>query len=320
MADTQTPATTTEKAKTVADDMDNRRVFSDIDSAVQYLTESSKRFSDFGAMTLAAPGMDEEGNFDSEIYTDQMDVMVSLLRNKSKIKAIVVAPVPKVHVLLGIDSETYNALENPTGKAWLEKILHKEMNHVAVRALREAEDVSTVIDQMPVSIDGYLEPGRGDSGAMESFNELYKQLLAALGSKVPAFAKARLIKSEFKKALENKGYAEAFYPVLEDFKGTSLFEAALKLGLEAAKRKGLDPTIFQRWLDTRATKTYTAGNESDEDEEFSLDLDAMSDSMLAEDAAETTAADGPVTGEGENNPDEPDSDEAAADADADPTT
>jgi hypothetical protein len=320
MTDTaQTPAATAEKAKTVADDMDNRRIFPDIDSAVQYLTQSSERFTDFGAMTLAAPGMDEEGNFDSDIYTDEMDVMVSLLRNKSKIKAIVVAPIPKIHVLLGLPADDYAALENPTGKAWLEKILHKEMNHVAVRALREAEDVSTVIDQMPVSIDGYLEPGRGDSGAMESFNELYKQLLAALGSKVPAFAKARLIKSEFKKALENRGYAEAFYPVLEDFKGTSLFEAALKLGLEAAKRKGLDPTIFQRWLDTRATKTYTAGNESDDEEEFSLDLDAMSDSMLAEETktdadAEVTTDD---TGETVNGLDPA---AAAADADADPTT
>jgi hypothetical protein len=290
MATEQTQTAAAEKAKTVADDMDNRRIFGNIDSAVTYLTESAKRFSDFGQMTLAAPGMDDEGNFDSNIYTDQMDVMVSLLRNKSKIKAIVVAPIPKVHVLLGIPAEDYAAMENATGKAWMEKILHKEMNHVAVRALREAEDVSTVIDQMPVSIDGYLEPGRGDSGAMESFNELYKQLLTALGSKVPAFAKARLIKSEFKKALENKGYAEAFYPVLEDFKGTSLFEAALKLGLEAAKRKGLDPTIFQRWLDTRATKTYVAGNESEDDEEFSLDLDAMSDSMLAEEGTEEPVA------------------------------
>jgi hypothetical protein len=318
MATTAPEATTAaaaeSKAKTVADDMDNRRIFATADDAAQYLGQCAERFADFGTMTLAAPGIDAEGNFDPEVYTDSMDVMVTLLRNKSKIKAIVVAPTPKPHVLLGLSADDYAALDNATGKAWIEKILHKEMNHVAVRALRDAEDVSVVIDQMPTTIEGYLEPGRGDSGIMEAFNELYKQINTALAAKVPAWAKARLIKSELKKAFESKAYAENFYPVLEDFKGTSLFVAGLNLGLAAAKRKGLDGAIFQRWLDTRNQKPFTAGATDDEDEEFSLDIGAMSESMLAE---ESTDADAATSGDADTSAD---SGDAPADADADPTT
>jgi hypothetical protein len=295
-----------DKAKTVAEDMDNRRVFDSPAAAAEYLGQCAERFSDFGQMTLAAPGIDAEGNFDPEIYTDSMDVMVTLLRNKSKIKAVVVAPIPKVSVLLDSDA----------GKAWIAKILHKEMNHVAVRALREADDVSTVIDQMPTTIDGYLEPGRGDSGIMEAFNELYKQIITALGSKIPAFAKARLIKSEFKKALESKAYAATFYPVLEDFKGQSLFVAALNLGIGAAPRKGLDPAIFQRWLETRDQKPLSAGAESDDEDEFTLDIGAMSESMLADDKpADATEDAAPESDDSTDTPVEP-----TADADADPTT
>lgn len=313
MADAvQTPATDATKepkALTVADDMDNRRIFATPQAAAEYLGQCGTRFSDFGAMILAAPGIDmATGEFDPEIYSESMDVMVTLLRNKSKIKAVVVAPVPKIDVLL--DSES--------GKAWVAKILHKEMNHVAVRALREAEDVSTVIDQMPTTIDGYLEPGRGDSGIMETFNELYKPINSALAAKVPAWAKARLIKSELKKAFESKAYAETFYPVLEDFRGQSLFVAALELGKASATRKGFDPAIFQRWLDTRDSKAYNAGEPDSDDEEFSLDIGAMSESMLTEDKpAETVAETAPATKavtEGT------DSTEAPADADADPTT
>lgn len=308
-ANTDTTSTATEsKAKTVADDMDNRRVFGTPEEAAEYLGQCAERFEDFGKMVLAAPGLDmETGEFDPEVYTDSMDVMVSLLRNKSKIKAIVVAPVPKVSVLM----------ESKQGQDWIAKILHKEMNHVAVRALREAEDVSNVIDQMPVTIDGYLEPGRGDSGIMETFAELYKAINQALSSKVPAWAKARLIKSELKKAMESKGYAENFYPVLEDYKGQSLFVAALNLGIAAAKRKALDPTIFQRWLDSRDSKVLSIGEDS-EDEEFNLDIGAMSESMLEETGEPATETDEPAGDDADTATDS--ETQPAADADADPTT
>jgi hypothetical protein len=282
MADTDNnaPAAKAPKVKTVAEDMDSRRIFANVAEVTAYLGSAAQDFSDFGSQTFAAPGVDGNGNFDPEVYTDSMDIMVGLLRNKSKVKAVVVAPIPKIDRLLGLDADAYTAIP-ATNRNWIEKILHKEMAHVAVRALREAEDVSTVIDQMPTTVEGYLEPGRGDSGIMEAFSELYKQINSTLAAKIPVWAKARLIKSELKKALESRAYAAEYYPSLEDYKGQSLFVAALNLGIGAAKRKGLDPTIFQRWLDTRDQATLTASDDEDE-----LDIGALTDMVLAEDSTD----------------------------------
>lgn len=267
------------KAKTVAENMASRRIFPNIDEAAQYLSASADSISDFGDFPIAAPGMDEEGNFDPAIYPDTADVMVSILKSGRKVKAIVVAPIPRVGELL----------ESDEGRKWVEKILHKELNHVAVRHLRDAEDVSTVVDQMPTTLDAYITSGReGGGGIMESFDELYKQINATLAAKLPVWAKARFTKGELKKALESKGYAAEYYPAVEDYKGQSLFETALQLGVAAAKRKGLDPTIFERWADTRDAKAFNPAD--DEDEDDSLDLDSLTDALLDSDKPEEAPA------------------------------
>jgi len=275
------------KAKTVADNMDSRRVFNSTEDALNYLNLCSESFSDFTDIPLASVGLiiDDDGvTFDPEIYTDSMRVMVSTLRSQKGaeatggIKAIVVAPIPTLDAMLGDDS----------GKSWLLKIIDKEFNHVAVRALRDASDVSTVVDQMPSTRDAYISSSReGASGIIESYNELFKDLNRILSAKVNVWAKARLTKNELKRALESKGYAAEYYPALENRKSGSLFVAALDLAVSAAKLKGFDPTIFERWAETRDGKAFT----SDEDED-AVDLgdlgDLLSeakDSAPAEDAA-----------------------------------
>jgi hypothetical protein len=200
--------------------------------------------------------------------------MVATLRKvKGGIKAIVVTPVPSLSGLMA----------NETGSAWVERIIQKELNHVAVRALREAEDVSTVVDQMPTTLEAYISTARDSGGGiLETFNELFKPIKAVIGVKSPVWAKANLPKNELKKAMESKAYAEEYYPALEAGRGPipdGLFVLALNLGISAAKQKGLDPTIFQRWLDTRNAKAFTAAEEADED----FDLSGLTDSLIAED-------------------------------------
>lgn len=306
--------------KTVAEDMANRRVFTTtrndkgevektaVEQAQEYLDASAESFADFAEQVFATPGIgeDEDGNavWDADIYTDSTDVMVSILRKqKGGVKAVVVAPVPSIDSILADES----------GRAWAERILHKELNHVAVRALREAEDVSTVVDQMPVNMTGYIESGRAGSGITETFNELYKQINATLAAKLPVWAKYRLIKTELKKAMESKGYAAEVYAPLEDYKGDSLFVAAIKMGINAAKRKGLDPTIFERWLATRDQKVYDAAKPEGDDDDF--DFDSLADSMLVDegkpDEATVEAKDDEAT-EANTAPDAAVTDEAPA--------
>lgn len=270
-----TPANTA-KPKTVADDMAARRVFDNVESALPYLHKCAEDFKDFAEIPLAGVGLDEEGNFDPEIYTESMRVMVATLRKaKEGVKAIVIAPLPTLDSLLADDA----------GKAWVQRILDKELNHVAVRPLRDAEDVSTMVDQMPTTRDAYISSARdGGAGIMEAFNELFKQLNSTLAAKVPVWAKARLTKSELKKSLENAAYAAEYYPALED-RGEgkdSLFVVCLNLAITAAGRKGLDPTIFQRWMDTRNAKTLATTQEEEDD----FDADSLAEDMLAEPEAE----------------------------------
>jgi hypothetical protein len=277
MADENTQIATPDKAKvkTIADDMPARRIFPNPEEAAAYLTNWAAA-PDWDSTPVAAPHVDfETGEFDASVYSDSMNVMVSTLKNKGKVKAIVVAPVPKVEVLLDSDA----------GKAWVQKILNKELNHVAVRHLRDAEDVLSFVDQMPTTVDGYISSERGTGGIMETFDSLYKAINDALAAKVTAWAKARFTKGELKKALESKGYALEFYPTIEDYKGQSLFEKALETGIIAAKRKGLAPDIFERWKNTRNAKTYEPGEDEDED----LDLDALADA-LEESEAEAAPA------------------------------
>jgi hypothetical protein len=266
------------KAKTVADDMTARRIFPTLAEAIPYLQASARDFSDFATTKLVAPGMDSEGNFDAAIY-DGKAVMVSLLRKQGKgVKAIVVAPIPTLEQLLA----------DKAGTDWIERIVQKELNHVAVRHLRDAEDVTQFVDQIPTTLEGYITSGRdGGGGVMEAFDDLYKSVNATLAAKIPAWSKARFTKGELRKSLESTAYAAEYYPALEDYKGESLFVMALQLATNAAKRKGLDPTIFERWTANRDAKAFEAGT-TDEDE---FDLDSLTDSLIEADTPAAPAAD-----------------------------
>ena len=272
-------AAATAKAKTVADDMDSRTIFATIEEAETYIGGCSTRFADWDEQTLVAPALavDEEGNpigFDPAVYGDAgNEIMVATLKNKgkngeaSKMKAIVVAPIPTLDALLASDA----------GRLFVQEIVRKELNHRAVRPLRVVEDVTTVADQIPANMDAFISSSRSDGGILESYNELYKTINATLGKARPVWEKARLTKAELRKSLESRAYALEYYPALEDGRDGSLFEAALTLGINAAKRSGMDPTIFARWQESRNAKTLTA-EEGDEEE---LDLAALTDSMLA---------------------------------------
>lgn len=274
------------KPKTVIENMDSRRMFDTTEEAAAYLNHCAESFADFESHPQVLNGIDGNGDFDPAIYTPETRVMVAVLANRgekgkpSTVKAIVVTPAPKLDAIL--DSET--------GKGWLAKIIDKELNHVAVRALRTADDVTTVQDQMPLSLADYVTSSRESSGGiMETFNALFKGLIATLAARSAPFAKARLTKGEFKKALESKAYALEYYSKLED-RGDkpSLFVMAGQLGQREAKNQGLDPAIFDKWLAQRDEKTFTATTTDEDADDFDLDSLAFVDSSNADDDAATT--------------------------------
>ncbi len=127
---------------------------------------------------------------------------------------------------------------------------------------------------------------------METFNALFKGIIASVGAKSVNWAKARLTKNELKKSFESVGYASEFYPALELREAGSWFAFALAGGIAIAKARGLDPAIFQRWVDTRAAKTYEPTKKDEEDSAF--DVDAFTAAMIAPAPATTTPAADPA--------------------------
>lgn len=313
------------KAKTVREDMAQRRIFDSADEAENYLQTLAETMTDFetviGAegerLAVRSPVIDDEGNLtlDREVYAQPgMQTMVARLDNKAKkdangkiitagaVKAIVCAPVPSLELLLfGADSIASG--EAPTlpdlpSVNFVRAIIQKELNHRAVKQLRDAEDVSTVVDTIPTTVEGYIESSRESGGLMEAFDETYRDAIATLAGASDAFKrrKGMLTKPEFRKACESKGYAQTVYEELEaDKRNGSLFVFGIKLMQRAATRKGLATDILDRWLATRDSKTYEQA-EADEQELEALDLDALAESMLAEDEPANDSA----TTEGES--------------------
>lgn len=271
--------------KTVAEGMKARSIFSNAELATAYLGQCAESFKDFADIPAALVGIDSEGTFDPEIYSDQTEIMVATLKADKAIKAIVVAPVPTLDALLARED----------GRLWVQKIIHKELNHVAVRPLRDAANISVKVSEMPRTLDGYISSGReGGSALMQPFNDLYKYVNDLFSEKSPAWKRARLFKNELKRALESRAYALEYYAPLED-RGKdkeSFFVMALAVMKNAAEKKGFDPAIFDRWAATRNEVKLKATDENEDEDDF--DLDSLADELL------TASADKPAEGNGED--------------------
>lgn len=297
MADvnTTTPATGEEKApkvQTVIDDMDNRRLFDSTDEAAAYIAKCQADFPDFNGYPVAAAGLTEEGDFDPEVYTDQMRVAVAVLTQRgegagsSTVKAIVIYPSPKLEAVL----------DSATGRDWLIGIMEKELNHVAVRQLRKAEnadEIADAIQTMPTSLDAYTTSGRESTGGiLQTYNDLWQLIKKAIGAKSTPFRLANLSKKELRKAMESSAYALTVYPKLEDRQNKkgedeSLFKVAAAYGQVLAKSKSLDPTIFERMLTTRDEKVIDVTEDEDEGD---FDFEAMAAEMAATPATDAAPA------------------------------
>lgn len=272
-----TPATTAPKVKTVLEDMRSPMFFDSVEDAAAYLTKSQEEFSDFDKHDVLMNGIDDNGEFDADVYTDGTRVMVHVLKNRSKkttdakgvvtetpgsVRAIVISPVPSLDQIAA-DSQ---------GAIWLNKIVNTQLAHQAVAGLRAADNLKVAAKDMPLALTDFVTTTRESSSISETFDKLFRGIIDAFKVKSPAWAKARLIKSELRKAMESSAYALAVYPTLED-RGDkpSLFVMALQLGIREAKAQGLDSTIFETWTTTRDDKALEDETLDGDEEDFDLD-------------------------------------------------
>lgn len=309
-----TEATAEAKAKTIQD-VPSRTHFATLEEMTAYLQRLSGDIKDFSNYPLAAPGLDAEG-FDAAMYGEGMEACVSILTNKKgskgydesrPVRAIVATPMPTLEALMA----------RADGVDFVRRIIRKELNHIAVRQLRDAADVSSVVPEMPTTIDGYISTGRESSSALETFNTLYKSINDTLSKMFPAWSRRKIYKRDLRSAMESKAFALEYFGSLED-RGEgkeSLFVIALKLGQAAAKAKALDSSIFDRWMETRDAKTIDVSDEDDGDEE-EVSFESLAAAMLAEPEA-TESAPAPAdeqTGSADEEAAAPNADESNTDA------
>lgn len=264
------------KVKTVIEDMASRTFCESTEDASTFLAKCQADFADFDSHKLVLNGIDAEGQFDATIYTDSMRVMIDVLTNRgeqvvdakgnksrgpSTVRAIVVTPAPTTDAILADEQ----------GRKWLDKIIATQLSHVANAPLRKADNLAEAQLNMPLTLAEYVSPTREGSSASATYDALYRMLIDGF-KRNKAWSRAKLVKAELKRCLESAAYALHVHPALED-RGDkpSLFVMACQVGAREAVSDGLDPTIFNTWLETRNEATFEAEEEGEDDDDFTID-------------------------------------------------
>lgn len=285
-----------EEPKTVLNHMKSRAVFDSTDAAFAYLERMATECTDWadedGNATYPGltVGLTEDGALDPEIYTDDMQITVARLTEKGKrgadgkmeketrVIAIVVYPTPKLAAVMA------NA-EN--GQPWLQSLIEKEANLIAMRALRRDEDLANGVDAMPKTLADYWTPASaGGSSILATYNEVWQAVRDATGAKIPALKQAGLSKKVFRNCLESASFAQDSYARLESRKNKagqeySAFVYALHIGKTLAEEEGLDPAFFVNALATRDDKVIALTDTGEDD----IDLDILTGDEEGEEGA-----------------------------------
>ena len=297
---------TEEAAKTVAD-IDSRRTFKTVDEALAYIGEFGE-YVGFGDLQQAIVGAiaDDDGNvtLDPAIYDESMEIAVAIVSEKvagAKMKPIALAvyPTPSTDAVLATDE----------GKAWIAKLVEKEANLVAMRALRKSDNIEESAAAMPTTIASYITPSReAATGILATYEAVWKDIKQLMAKKSRAWAIANFSKKELRRALESASYASGTYPKVEKGGGeSSLFVFAIGLGQLLAKKAELDPAFFDNAL---AKRNEHVINIDDEDGALTLD------DLLAEAAADDEADDSENDATADTGTEGNDADESEAEATA----
>lgn len=292
---TATAATQADKVQTVLDNMKTPRFFDSVEDASVYLAKCQTEISDFAEHQFVMNGIDSDtGDFDPEVYGEGTRVLVHVLKTRgaktknalgedvvspATVQCIVVSPTPALDAVQA----------DSVGNGWLQKIFDTQIVHVAVAPLRGSDNLAVSSKDMPLQLADFVT-ARESGSVTETFDKLFRGIGEAIKAKSPAWAKARITKAELRKAFESRPYALAVYPLLED-RGDkpSLFVMAMQLGIREAKADGLDPTIFQTWIDTRDQKAVEDESVTGEEEDFDLDDLSIAKADDAAPAAEEAA-------------------------------
>jgi hypothetical protein len=279
-----------DKLKTL-EDAPQRVIFPNLDAALPALGKYQNIAGDDVEFVIHGieEGEDGEPVINDEQWPDTHQVMLSRLTQKTNTgidedtKAIIYKQLT-VGVVCWPMPTVESLLSDEKGKEMINAVMEKELNHRAVRILRNLEQgqYHTGVGEMPVTIESYASSSRGGTGGLyAAYDELFLKIKNAFNNQFPSFAKAKLNKTDLRKCLENAAYAGHFYEPVEMYgkNNDSLFEFALKAFIKLCVPNGLDATIFETWLATRGDASFS----EPEIEETGIDLDELVAGLIAGD-------------------------------------
>lgn len=314
----QTEAAASESApKTMVGNMDDLAYFLTAESAFAYLMKASTEYADFNTVPMVTNRCEivedpETGNLslslDEAAYTDSTRIAVKLLtkrayktdENGKQVSAgsvptcIVVSPQPTLDSIIS----------NPAARDWLQKIVDKELTHVMVRPLRDAENPEAMAGDIPATLEAFITTSRGGGDSMlDTFNAYWQDTLKVFADAIPQLAKLGIKKGDLRKAFESKGFASAYFSQLESYGPTqvSVFALMLESMIETAQGEGADVTLLQTWLDQRdEMKLDSAPAEAE------IDLSKLMGALAAKRTAKSEPAGEPAaaTDSATSNPEE----------------
>lgn len=280
-------ATETKPVKT-NDEISTQSFFANVDAVKAELIKMQTEYSDFNEQTVLIPGVsavqDEttgETNlvFDEKIYTDDMVISMRVLKERagkglSRIKAIVIGPIPNVDKLL----------ETEEGLKYAREVLRADFAKQTVGKLSTLDDLESdeAIASIPTTIAQFLATGRaGAASAVELFDMCWKAVAELLKSNAPIYKSLAPSKNQLFEAMQSASYASSVFAALENVgnSGKSLFDVAIGLFIQFGKHKQLDTSFFDNLVEARKTAKSKALGDVD----FGKfdDFDALTKSLAA---------------------------------------
>lgn len=250
------PVTDDEKVKKIKAAMNDREVFDSLAAALAKMEKADAATEHFFGLPVQIKGLKADGTIDESIYEGQRAALAYVghkEKDKSGMKAVVLFPVPTLEQFLAFDA----------GKAFVDKVIVKEVGLVAFRQVRDSAtlyDFTSGMERIPANAEEYAAESRRGGIDTDTFDALWNGFKNALKAKKPEHYAALPNKKQFLDALRSADYARTTDET-KAFESGGWFVVYGKLLINAAAgnktEKGeadpLDASAIQAWLDGRDT-------------------------------------------------------------------
>jgi len=256
-----TPVFDEDKVKKIKAAMDDYEVFDSFDAAVAKLEKAAAATENFYGLPVQVKGIGENGPDESTkaMYAGQRACLAYITAKgsakddkNSGIKGVLIFPVPRLEDFI-----------TDAGKAFLDKVMVKEVRLVAFRQVRDSAslyDFTSGMDRIPSNAEEYSTSASRGGIDTDTFDALWIGFKAALKDRKPEHYAALPNKKQFMDALRSADYARNTDET-RAFEEGGWFKKYAELLINAAANnrdeKGnadpLDPSALKDWLANRDT-------------------------------------------------------------------